>query len=95
VAIDVVFAGVIEVAEVVKVNARNALEGLQRLGIQVIMVTGDNAETARHVAWQVGIKDVHADVLPESKAAIVIGLKKSGKIVAMAGDGINGCASFN
>jgi Cu+-exporting ATPase len=89
VAIDGKFAGVIEVADVVKANAKNAVESLQHLGIQVVMVTGDNAATAHHVADQVGIKDVHAGVLPEGKAEIVRELKKSGKIVAMAGDGIN------
>jgi Cu+-exporting ATPase len=89
VAIDGKFAGVIEVADVVKANAKNAVESLQHLGIQVVMVTGDNAATAHHVADQVGIKDVYAGVLPEGKAEIVRELKKSGKIVAMAGDGIN------
>jgi Cu+-exporting ATPase len=89
VAIDGKFAGVIEVADVVKANAKNAVKSLQHLGIQVVMVTGDNAATANHVANQVGIKDVYAGVLPEGKAEIVRELKKSGKIVAMAGDGIN------
>ncbi len=66
-----------------------AIKALQRLGLRVIMATGDNERTARAVAGRVGIDDVRADLLPEDKARIVSDLQAGGRRVAMAGDGVN------
>ena len=65
------------------------VDELQKLGIEVAMITGDNAATARHVASQLGIELVFAEVLPEDKARYVRQLQEEGKSVAMVGDGIN------
>ena len=89
IAVDGQFGGILEVADAVKSNAKEAVERLQGMGIHVVMITGDNRETARHVAKEVGIDVVHAAVLPEGKAEIVRDLKDNGQVVAMAGDGIN------
>lgn len=82
-------AGVIAVADTVKEEARTTVMELQKLGIQVFMITGDNQRTAGAVAAQVGIENVLAEVLPERKAEEVQKLQDSGHIVAMVGDGIN------
>ncbi len=89
VAIDGAPAGLIAVADPVKVNAREAVETLKRRGIDLIMATGDAELTARAVAKVLGIEDVRAGVTPEDKAKLVAGLKAAGRVVAMAGDGIN------
>lgn len=84
------FAGVVAVADTVKETSKQAIAALKEMGIHPIMVTGDNERTARYVAAQVGIDEVHADVLPEGKIERIRELQQQqrGK-VAMVGDGIN------
>jgi Cu+-exporting ATPase len=82
-------AGVIAVADPVKPTTPAAIGALKAAGIHVIMLTGDNRTTAEAVANSLGIDDVHADVLPNDKHRIVRGLKAAGRVVAMAGDGVN------
>ena len=81
--------GVIAIADPVKPTTRAALDSLRVDGIHVVMLTGDNRTTAEAVARQLGIGDVEADVLPEDKNRIVKALRAKGKVVAMAGDGVN------
>jgi Cu+-exporting ATPase len=82
-------AGVIGVADAIKPSARQAIDALHRQNIQVVMMTGDNRVTADAVAKQLGIDQVFAEVMPQDKAAKVKQLQAGGKIVAMAGDGVN------
>ena len=89
VAIDAKLAGLLVVADPVKDTAAAAIAELQRDGVHVVMLTGDNQRTALAVAAQVGIDEVIADVLPDQKQAKVEALRKAGRRVAMAGDGIN------
>ena len=89
VAIDAKLAGLVSVADPVKETAADAVARLQREGIHVVMLTGDNRRTADAVAAQVGIDEVMADVLPDQKQAKVEELRRRGRRVAMAGDGIN------
>ena len=89
VAVDGKFAGLIAVADAVKPGSRAAIEKLHALGLEVSMLTGDNAHTAQAIAQQVGIERVFADVLPDGKAAKIQDLQREGKVVAMGGDGIN------
>jgi Cu+-exporting ATPase len=89
VAIDDRAAGIIAVADPIKKTTRSALQKLTRRNVHVIMLTGDNATTAKAVAAKLGIADVKADVLPEDKAKIVEQLRSEGHAVAMAGDGVN------
>ncbi len=88
-AIDGKAAGLIGVADPVKESTAEAIRALHEEGVQVIMLTGDNRITAEAVAKKLGIDRIEAEVLPEQKAAIVKQLQAEGRIVAMAGDGIN------
>ena len=88
-AVDGKLAGIIVVADPVKDGAVEAISELQRAGIHVVMLTGDNRRTAEAVAKRVGIDEVLAEVLPEQKQAKVAELRAAGRRVAMAGDGIN------
>ena len=81
--------GIIAIADPVKATTRAALDSLRADGIHIVMLTGDNRTTAEAVAGQLGIDDVEADVLPADKNRIVRKLRADGKIVAMAGDGVN------
>jgi Cu+-exporting ATPase len=89
VALEGKLAGFISVTDPVKDTTPEALRGLREAGIEVVMLTGDNALTANAVAKQVGIERVHAEVLPADKARIVKELQAAGRFVAMAGDGVN------
>ena len=89
VAIDGKLAGLIAIADPVKATTPDALKALAAEGIKVIMLTGDNRTTAKAVARELGIADVEAEVLPDQKSAVVAKLQKAGRIVAMAGDGVN------
>jgi Cu+-exporting ATPase len=89
VAVDLRIAGILGVSDPVKESARGAVEKLRREGIHVVMLTGDSRTTASAVAGKVGISEYEAEVLPQQKAEVVRRLQSQGRVVAMAGDGIN------
>jgi Cu+-exporting ATPase len=89
VAIDDKLAGIIAVADPIKTTTIAALDALRGEGMRIVMLTGDNRTTAQAVAAKLGITEMEADVLPDQKSAIVRRLKREGRVVAMAGDGVN------
>ena len=89
VAVDGRLAGVLAIADPIKATTSAALVALREAGVRVVMLTGDNRVTAEAVGRRLGIVDIEADVLPERKSAVVEKLKRAGRIVAMAGDGVN------
>ena len=89
VAVDDKPAGIVAIADPIKASTLSALAALRGEGIRIVMLTGDNHTTARAVAAKLGITEVEADVLPEQKNAVVRRLKGEGRVVAMAGDGVN------
>ncbi len=89
VAVDGQPAGVIAIADPVKTSTKAALEALRAEGVRIVMLTGDNRRTAEAIACQLGITDVEAEVLPEQKHAVIQRLRREGRVVAMAGDGVN------
>ena len=89
VAIDGKLAGIIGLADAIKATTAQAITDLKAAGLRVVMLTGDNAITAKAVAGKLGITEVEADVLPEQKSDVITRLRKDGRIVAMAGDGVN------
>jgi Cu+-exporting ATPase len=89
VAIDGHAAGIIAIADPIKSTTPMAVSALQQAGIRVVMLTGDNTTTAKAVAHKLGITDVEAEVLPEDKGKVVERFRAQGRVVAMAGDGVN------
>jgi Cu+-exporting ATPase len=88
-AVDGRMTGLIGVSDPIKGTASEAIKSLHSEGLRIIMLTGDNKTTAEVVAHKLGIDEIRAEVLPQTKSAIVADLKNQGRIVAMAGDGIN------
>jgi Cu+-exporting ATPase len=81
--------GLLAVADPIKANTPSALQSLREAGVHIMMVTGDHVDTARAIAGNLGIDKIEAGVLPERKHEIVERLKGAGRVVAMAGDGVN------
>ena len=88
-AVDGKIAGLLAIADPVKATTPEALKALTSDGVRVVMLTGDNRVTAAAVAHRLGITEVEAEVLPDRKSAVVARLRQEGRIVAMAGDGVN------
>ncbi|MFQ4143498.1 heavy metal translocating P-type ATPase [Chlorogloeopsis sp. ULAP02] len=89
IAVDNKIQGIMGIADAVKPSSVNAIRTLQKMGLEVVMLTGDNRRTAEVIAREVGIKRVFAEVRPDQKAETVEQIQSEGKIVAMVGDGIN------
>ena len=89
VAVDGKAAGIIAIADPVKTTTPEALKALAAEGVRVVMLTGDNKTTAQAVARRLGIADIEAEVLPDQKGAVIEKLRHEGRVVAMAGDGVN------
>jgi Cu+-exporting ATPase len=89
VAVDGRPAGIVAVADPLKPDSAAAIARLRQLGLRVILLTGDHAATARAIAARLGIDEVHAEVPPTGKAAVIAELQARGQVVGMAGDGIN------
>ncbi len=89
VAVDGKIAGVVAIADPVKPTTPAAIAALKAEGIRIVMLTGDNRTTAQAVARRLGISEVEAEVLPDQKSAVVEKLRREGRVVAMAGDGVN------
>jgi len=89
IAVDGTVEGIIGIADAVKPSSAQAIRTLQKMGLEVVMLTGDNQRTAHVIAHEVGIERVFAEVRPEQKAATVATIQSEGKTVAMVGDGIN------
>ncbi|MFV8347406.1 heavy metal translocating P-type ATPase [Flavobacterium sp. ZB4P13] len=88
--VDTKLAGIFYISDAIREGAKEMIQGLRKSGIQnIIMLTGDNPETAKHVANQIGITDFRANLLPEDKINIIKELQKDGSKIAMVGDGIN------
>jgi Cu+-exporting ATPase len=88
-AVDAKVCGVIAIADPVKATSLEAIKALTAEGVRVVMLTGDNKTTAQAVARRLGITEVEAEVLPDQKSAVVERLRREGRVVAMAGDGVN------
>jgi Cu+-exporting ATPase len=82
-------AGIFAIADPIKPTTADALAALNREGVKIVMLTGDNRTTADAVARELGIAEVEAEVLPEHKSQVVQRLRREGRVVAMAGDGVN------
>ncbi|MDP4144040.1 MAG: heavy metal translocating P-type ATPase [Bacillota bacterium] len=89
IAVDNLLIGAILLRDKIKKNSKGVVSELQKMGIEVYMLTGDNLKTANYVANELGIKNVLAEVLPENKALEIANLRKAGRVVVMVGDGIN------
>jgi Cu+-exporting ATPase len=89
IAIDGQICGMIAIADTLKETTKDAIEEFKGMKFDVVMITGDNARTAKQIAQQIGITDVLAEVLPQDKAIEVKRLQKEGRVVAFIGDGIN------
>ena len=89
IAIDYNLSGIIVFADTIKDEACEAIDSLKLMGMDVVMLTGDNERTAKAVAYQLGISKVFSQVLPQQKEQVISSLKKNGNVVAMVGDGIN------
>jgi len=88
-AVDGRICGILAIADPVKPSTPTALSALTADGVRVVMLTGDNATTAKAVARRLGIAEVEAEVMPDQKSAVVASLRSQGRVVAMAGDGVN------
>jgi Cu+-exporting ATPase len=88
-AVDGRLAGLIGIADPIKASTPDAIRALKADGIRIVMLTGDNRTTAQAVAAKLGIDEVQAEILPEDKSKVVQRLRSEGRIVAMAGDGVN------
>ena len=89
VAVDGRAAAVIGIADPIKATTAQAVSALSQAGLRVVMLTGDNLTTAKAVAQKLGITEIEADVLPDQKSKVVERLRREGRVVAMAGDGVN------